>query len=110
MKKSWTKISYSWGQSDAPAFRFGDWSAHRKTDYPYKGWRVSHAPTGFGTYVLADEMSRSDAIRIARLLDERVPLLKMTAYKPKDRLAAPVRIPDDDAAIITATFAEVLGA
>lgn len=109
MKKSWTKIAYPWGIADAPAYRFGDWSAHRNMVFPHKGWRVTHAPTGFGTYVLADEMLRSDAIEIARLLDERVPLLKLVSYKPKARDAAPVRMPDDDAQIIMATFAEVLG-
>lgn len=105
----WVKISYCWGSSVMPAHVYGDWAVHRSPDWPLRGWRVTHKPTGYGTWVLADGMTKSDAIRIARLLSERVPELRMRPMKASKPDMAPVRVHDEDHRLTEATFAEVLG-
>lgn len=111
MKKQTITLDHGTLKVQTKAYVFGEWAAHQ---IPYirahRGWRVSHAPTGIGTWNLCDELDRDDAIRIARELSDRVPSPALTKCEPRSRGAAPVRMPDDERDIIIATFAEVLGA
>lgn len=110
MKKQTIMLDHGTLKVETKAYVFGEWAAHPVMSYRIgaSGWRISHAPTGIGTWNLCDELDRGDAIRIARELSNRVPSLSLTKCKPRCSGAAPVKMPDERE-IIVATFAEVLG-
>lgn len=56
-------------------YAYGEWLAHEAHDSV--GWRISHAPTGLGTYSVVDALSKDEARRIAKRLATRVPRLRI---------------------------------
>lgn len=53
--------------------RLGNLGAHDPLPSPGHGWRVTHAPSGFAASSLADDLTRADAVRVAKALDRHLP-------------------------------------
>lgn len=93
------EIAFGTPRKKVTATVFGIWAAHRcpERDLRGKGWRVTHVPSGWALLSRSDGLSRADAMRVARLLAERVPVID---HRASTR---------EDGHIIDAAFGEVLG-
>lgn len=58
---------------EVEGYAYGEWLAHEAHDS--SGWRISHGPSGLGTYLLVDDLTSDEARRIARKLSRRIPKL-----------------------------------
>lgn len=68
---------------EVEAWSFGRWFIHRPAVNTIEwlrgmnGYRVSYGPRGVCLGMIADDLERDDAIRIAGHLHERVPVMKL---------------------------------
>jgi hypothetical protein len=74
MSKRISKVALRiYGQPlSVPAFVFGQWAAHLAPWGNHHGYRVSHVPTGMSLASFADDMTKKDAIDLARHLHTRM--------------------------------------
>lgn len=73
---------------------FGDWAIHRMHFGICKGYRVTHATSGFAIARLVDDLNKPDAIRIAKALRDRMPVIPLTALDMNGNGNAKINIPD----------------
>lgn len=92
-------IDWGWPRAKVAATVFGIWAVHRCPEKKLRGagWRITHTPSGYGLHSRSDGLSKSDAVRVALLLAERVPVIDHRTTNP------------DDGFIVDAVFGEAIG-
>jgi hypothetical protein len=72
-------VNGQWRDIPVVPVTVGNWAAHLMPPAEFDmatnghGWRVSYVPTGTTLRTFADDMTREDAVAVAKLLHKRVP-------------------------------------